>query len=332
MFHQRLVYCIFVFVIGSSSISFGQEKKLVKLRTGGGSTAAIQMPLWIAKDAGYYEKYGLDVEVISISGTSLGLQALLSGDLQIILAGGAGAVQSALSGADTVIISTMAKRLHWWIYSQPNITRMEDLKGKIFGATRFGTLSELVAQIALRRYGIDPARDITMIQTGGTVETVNALISGKIHAAAVTPPGTLHSRKAKLRELLDLSKLDIEYHASGLVTTRRFLKAHEGVAKRFLSAYIEAAARAKKDKPYALKMMRKFFRTDDRELLEESYELILKDGLDFPPYPAGIANLLLGIQDRNPKAKDANPADFVDSRLVKDLDQSGFIKSVLAAR
>jgi hypothetical protein len=110
------------------------------------------------------------------------------------------------------------------------------------------------------------------------------------------------------------------------------LKAHEGVAKRFLSAYIEAAARAKKDKPYALKMMRQFFRTDDRELLEESYKLILKDGLDFPPYPAGIANLLLGIQDRNPKAKGANPADFVDSRLVKELDQSGFIKSVLAAR
>jgi NitT/TauT family transport system substrate-binding protein len=159
MLHQRLAYCIFVFVIGFASISLGQEKKLVKLRTGGGSTAAIQMPLWIAKDAGYYEKYGLDVDVISISGTSLGLQALLSGDLQIILAGGAGAVQSALSGADTVIISTMAKRLHWWIYSQPNITRMEDLKGKIFGATRFGTLSELVAQIALRRYGIDPARE-----------------------------------------------------------------------------------------------------------------------------------------------------------------------------
>ena len=332
MSHRCFINCVFTLVICSSSLALAQEKKLIKLHTGGGSTAAIQMPLWIAKEAGYFEKQGLDVEVISISGTSLGLQALLSGSLQIILAGGPGPVQSALSGADTVIISTMAKRLHWWIYGQPSITKMEDLKGKILGATRFGTLSELVARIALRRYGVDPSRDITMIQTGGTVETVNAMISGKIHAAAVTPPATLQARKAKLRPLLDLSKLDIEYHASGLVTTRRFLKANEDVVRRFLSAHIEAAARAQKDKPYALKTMRKYFRTDDRELLEESYELVLKSGMDFPPYPAGIANVLLGIEDQIPKAKGANPEDFVDSRLVRELDQNGFIRSVLASR
>lgn len=328
----RVISAAWLLLLGVSSPSLGQEKKLIKLHTGGGSTAAIQMPLWIAKEAGYFEKHGLDVEVISISGTSLGLQALLSGSLQIILAGGPGAVQSALSGADTVIISTMAKRLHWWIYGQPNITKIEDLKGKILGATRFGTLSELVARLALRRYGIDPSKDITMIQTGGTVETVNAMIGGKIHATAVTPPATLHSRKAKLRPLLDVSKLDIEYHASGLVTTRRFLKANEDVVRRFLSAHIEAAARAQKDKPYALKIMRKYFRTDDRELLDESYDLILKNGLDFPPYPAGIANVLAGIEDQTAKAKGANPEDFVDSRWVRELDQNGFIKSVLAAR
>lgn len=322
----------FVLVLVSVSLAHGQDKKSIRIHTAGGSTAAIQMPLWIAKEAGYFEKHGLDVEVISISGTSLGLQALLSGSLQIILAGGPGAVQSALSGADTVIISTMAKRLHWWIYGQPSITKIEDLKGKILGATRFGTLSELVARMALRRHGLDPTRDITMIQTGGTVETVNAMINGKIHAAAVTPPATLHSRKAKLRPLLDVSKLDIDYHASGLVTTRRFLKTNEDIVRRFLSAHIEAAARAQKDRPYALKIVRKYFRTDDRELLDESYDLILKNGLDFPPYPAGISNVLMGIEDQTPKAKGANPEDFVDNRLVRELDQSGFIKAVLAAR
>jgi len=306
----------FFLVLVSVSIAHGQEIRTIKIRTAGVTTAAIQMPRWIAKEAGYFEKHGLDVEVISISGTSLGLQALLSGNLQIILAGGPGPVQSALSGADTVIISTMAKRLHWWIYGQPSITKMEELKGKILGATRFGTLSELVARLALRRYGIDPLRGVTMIQTGGTVETVNAMISGKIHAAAVTPPATLFARKAKLRPLLNLSKLDIEYHASGLVTTRRFLKTNEDVVRRFLAANIEAAVRAQKDKPYALKQMGKYFRTDDRELLEESYDFVLKSGTDFPPYPAGVANFLIGIEDQIPKAKGANPENFVDSRLV----------------
>jgi len=103
-------------------------------------------------------------------------------------AGGAGPVQANLSGTDTVIIATVVKKFSWWIFSQPNITRMEDLKGKVFGTTRFGTQSDLASRIALRRFGIDPERDITMVQTGGPAETVAAMVAGKVHAAAITPP------------------------------------------------------------------------------------------------------------------------------------------------
>jgi NitT/TauT family transport system substrate-binding protein len=307
-----------------------QEKKLDKIRIGGGSASATQMSMWLAKEGGFYEKNGLAVEAISIPGSSLALQAMLAGEVPIIQLGGAASILANFSGADTVIVATIVRKFLFSIFGRPGVERMEDLRGKVFGATRFGTLSDLAARFALRAYGIDPDRDITMVQTGGPAETVTAMAAGKVHAAAISPPATLQARKLKLKELLDLSKLDAEYHVNGVVTSRRYLKSHEDIVRRFLRAYIEGAARGQKDKNFALKAMGKYFRTDDKEILEESYETVIKS-FSIPPYPSirGIASLLQGLEKQNPKAKGANPEDFADSRLVRELDQSGFIKSLL---
>ena len=315
------------------SSALAQEKKLDKIRIGGGAASATQMSMWLAKEGGFYEKNGLAVEAISIPGSSLALQAMLAGEVPIIQLGGAASIQANFSGADTVIVATIVRKFLFSIFARPGVERMEDLRGKVFGATRFGTLSDLAARFALRAYGIDPDRDITMVQTGGPAETVTAMAAGKVHAAAISPPATLQARKLKLKELLDLSKLDAEYHVNGVVTSRRYLKSHEDVVRRFLRAYIEGAARGQKDKNFALKAMGKYFRTDDKEILEESYETVIKS-FSIPPYPSvrGIASLLQGLEKQNPKAKGANPDDFADSRLVRELDQSGFVKSLLSDR
>jgi NitT/TauT family transport system substrate-binding protein len=332
MVRQFAIGCVLALMFGSSVSSLAQEKKLERLRTGGGSASATQMSLWFAKEGGYYEKNGLNVEVISIPGSSLALQAMLSGELPIIQAGGAGPIQTALVGADTVVIATISKRFSWWIFSQPNLSRIEDLKGKVFGVTRFGTQSDLASRLALRRFGMDPDRDVTMVQTGGPAETVSAMAAGKVHAAAVSPPATLQARRLKLKEMLDLSKLDLDYHVNGLVTTRRYIKSNEDTVRRFVKAYVEGAARGQQDKSFAIKAMGKYFRTDDREVLEETYAMVIQSGFSFPPYPAGIAGLLQTLEGQSPKAKGVKPDDFVDTRFVRELDQSGFIKSVLGSK
>jgi len=329
-----IVFLALALAADYSSDSLAQEKRVDRIRVGGGSTSATQMSMWLAKEGGFYEKHGLSVEAISIPGSSLALQAMLAGELPIIQLGGAASIQANLSGADTVIIATIVKKFLFWIYSRPDISRMEDLKGKVFGSTRFGTLSDLASRFALRSYGIDPERDITMVQTGGPAETVTAILTGKIQAAALSPPATLQAKKAKLKELLDMSKLDAEYHINGVVTTRRYLKTNEDTVRRFMRAYIEAVARAQKDKAFAIKAMGRTFRTDDRELLDESYDLIIKSNFVLPPYPSvpGIASLLRGLEPTNPKAKGAKPEDFADSRIVRELDQSGFVKQVMAEK
>ena len=313
------------------TVASAQEKKLDKIRVGGGSASATQMSMWLAKEGNYYEKNGLNVEAISIPGSSLALQAMLAGDLPIIQLGGAASIQANFSGADTVIVATIVRKFLFWIFATPGIDRMENLKGKVFGTTRFGTLSDLAARFALRAHGIDPERDITMVQTGGPAEAITAMVGGKIHAAALSPPATLQARKLKLKELLDMSKLEAEYHINGVVTTRKFLRAQEDIVRRFLRAYIEGAARGQKDKNFALKVMGKYFRTDDKEILEESYDTTIKSNFSLPPYPSipGIASLLQGLEKQNPKAKGAKPEEFADSRLVRELDQSGFVKAAL---
>ena len=314
------------------SALIAQEKKLERLRVGGGSASAAQMSIWFAKEGGYYEKNGLNVEVISIPGSSLAIQAMLSGELPIIQAGGAGPIQAALSGSDTVILATIVKKFNWWIFGQANVVRMEDLKGKIFGVTRFGTQSDLASRIALRKAGLDPDRDVTIVQTGGPAETVTAMATGRVQAAAISPPATLQAKRFKLKALMDLTKLDVEYHVNGVVTTRRYLKANEDIARRFLRAYIEGAVRGMKDKAFAMKTMGTYFRTNDKEVLDETYELSIHNGFNVPPYPAGVADLLQDLERTVPKAKGAKPDDFIDDRLVRELDQSGFIKALLAAK
>ncbi len=329
---RLMIYGGVLLALGGSSAIMAQEKKLDRIRVGGGSASAAQMSIWFAKEGNYYDKHGLNVEVISIPGSSLAIQAMLSGELPIIQAGGAGPIQAALSGTDTVILATIVKKFNWWIFGQAGIARMEDLKGKVFGTTRFGTQSDLASRIALRKAGLEPDRDVTMIQTGGPAETVMAMATGKVHAAAISPPATLQAKRFKLKELMDLTTLDVEYHVNGVVTTRRYLKSNEDIVRRFLRAYIEGAVRAMRDRAFAIKTMGKYFRTDDKEVLDETYELSIKSGFTVPPYPAGIPALLQDLERTMPKAKGAKPDDFIDNRLVRELDQSGFVKALLAGK
>jgi ABC-type nitrate/sulfonate/bicarbonate transport system substrate-binding protein len=303
-----------------------QGKKLEKIRVGGGSVGAPQMTMWYAKEANLYEKHGLAVEAIHIPGSSMALQAMLSGEVPIIQLGGAASMQANLAGADTVIVATVLKKFLFSIFSRPEITRIADLKGKLFGATRFGTLSDFASRFALERNGLNPERDITMVQTGGQPETVMALITGKVQAAALSVPATMRAKQANMRELLDMAKLEATIHQNGVVTTRRYLKNNEDTVRRFLRAYTEGAVLAKRDKVFAARVMAKYLGTQDREMLDDAYERVTRH-LEVPPYPSveGVAVLLKTLEKTQPKAQTVNPEDFIDPRLIREIANSGFI-------
>ena len=327
---MKKTLCIITTILICAAIWFSptaaQDKKLEKIRVGGGSVGAPQMTMWFAKEAGFYEKHGLAVEAISIPGSSMALQAMLSGEVPIIQLGGTASMLANFAGADTVIVATILKKFLFSIFSRPDISRIADLKGKLFGATRFGTLSDFASRFALEKSGLNPDRDITMVQTGGQPETVLALLTGKVQAAALSVPATMRARKANMRELLDMAKLEATIHQNGVVTTRKYLKTNEDTVRRFLRAYVEGAVLAKKDKAFATRVMAKYLGTNDRELLDDAYERVMLH-LEIPPYPTaeGVGVLLKTLEKAQPKAREAKPEDFIDSRLIRELDKSGFI-------
>lgn len=324
---KAIAACLVILAIGALHGSCSaQEKKLERIRIGGGSVGAPQMTMWFAKEANFYEKHGLAVEAISIPGSSMAIQAMLSGEVPIIQLGGTASMQANLAGADTVIVATVLKKFLFSIFSRPEITRIQDLKGKLFGATRFGTLSDFASRFALEKHGLNPERDITMVQTGGQPETVVALLTGKVQAAALSVPATMRARKANMRELLDMATLEATIHQNGVVTTRRYLKTHEDTVRRFLRAYVEGAALAKKDKAFATRVMAKYLGTQDRELLEDAYDRVTQH-LEIPPYPSaeGVGVLLKTLEKSQPKARSAKPEDFLDGRLMREIEKSGFI-------
>ena len=321
-----IIALIFTGVVAWLSAAVAQDKKLERIRIGGGSVGAPQSTMWFAKEAGLYEKHGLAVEAISIPGSSMALQAMLSGEVPIIQLGGTASMQANLAGADTVIVATILKKFLFSIFSRPEITRIADLKGKLFGATRFGTLSDFASRFALEKSGLNPERDITMVQTGGQPETVLALLTGKVQAAALSVPATMRAKKSNMRELLDMAKLESVIHQNGVVTTRKYLKTNEDTVRRFLRAYIEGAVLAKKDKAFATKVMAKYLGTNEREVLDDAYERVTLH-LEIPPYPTveGVGVLLKSMEKAQPKAASAKAEDFLDGRLVREIEKSGFI-------
>ena len=294
-----------------------QDKKLERIRIGGGAVGAPQMTMWFAKEANLYEKHGLGVEAIHRPGSSMALQAMLSGEVPIIQLGGTASMQANLAGADTVIVATILKKFLFSIFSRPDITRMADLKGKLFGATRFGTLSDFASRFALEKnrpqsrtghhHGADrrPAGD------------------------GSRPPYRKSSSRRALRACNDARQekpicasfwiwrhLEATIHQNGVVTTRKYLKTNEDTVRRFLRAYIEGAALAKKDKAFATRVMAKYLGTNDREILDDAYERVVLH-LEIPPYPTveGVSVLLKTLEKAQPKARTANPEDFIDVRL-----------------
>ncbi len=202
---------------------------------------------------------------------------------------------------------------------------MADLKGKLFGATRFGTLSDFASRFALEKNDLNPDRDITMVQAGGQPETLAALLTGRVQAAALSVPAILRAKKANMREILDMAKLEATIHQNGVVTSRRFLKTNEDTVRRFLRAYIEGAALAKKDNAFATRVMAKYLGTTDREILDDAYERVTLH-LEIPPYSSreGVSVLLKALEKTQAKARGAKPEDFIDSRLVRELEENGF--------
>jgi len=300
---------------------------LQKLRLAYASvTSAFAVP-WIAKEAGIFRRRGLDVEIVYIASGPRTIQTLISGGVDVAAIGGGSGIDAKMAGADTVFVATAVNRVLLYMVAAPEIRRIEDLRGKSIGATRIGTLTDFFTRYYLRQAGLVPDRDVFIRGTGGLPETVAALRAGQIHAGTFGFPAVLQARAAGFHVLVDYATQGLRYPLSGIVVTQSMIRAREPAVRSFLEGFIEGIHRFRTDPAFAIDVMGRYMRTADRKILEES-QRVYASAFERVPYPdpEDIKLVLIQVGDNNPRARGADPREFVDPRLIREIEASGFIK------
>jgi ABC-type nitrate/sulfonate/bicarbonate transport system substrate-binding protein len=323
----RLLYagvCCFLLLVTSPVYA---AEGLAKLRVAYAAiTAAFSIP-WVAKEAGIFQRHGLDVELVYIAAGSRAVQTLVGGSIDVAAIGGPAGVDAKLAGADTIYVAIPVNRVIVFTVAAPQIQRVEELRGKSIGVTRIGTVTDFFTRLYLRQNGLVPDRDVMIRQTGGLPETVAALKAGQIHAGTFGFPAVLHARAAGFHVLVDYNTQGFRYPLSSIVVTQKLLRTQESVMRRFLEAHIEAVHRFRADPGVAMNVIGKYTQTADRSILEET-QRVYASVFQRVPYP-DVEDMKLGltqVSETNPRARGADPHDFVDGRLLREIEASGFVK------
>jgi NitT/TauT family transport system substrate-binding protein len=254
-------------------------------------------------------------------------------ELSIAQIGGTAVVDARLAGADMVYVASTIDSMVASIYSLSSIKKIEDLKGKKIGVTRFGAITDFFARFALKSKGLVADRDVGIVQSNDLPNTLTLLKTGAIQAGVLVAPVTAQARKMGFSELVDMTKIGGSFPFNGVVATRDYLKSNENrdVLQRFLKAYVEGISVALKNRPFTLKVIGEYTRTTDPELLEETYQVNVAKAFLKVPYPSveGFKTILDFVAEtRDPKAKTIDPKSLLDASYVKQLEDSGFIKSL----
>ena len=285
--------------------------------------------IWVAKDARLFDKHGLDATVIYISGSVRGIQAILAGEIPIGEGGGPGLTSARLAGGDVVAIAGNINVLPYYLVAQPSIKKPEDLKGKIGGNHIAGTTAEFALRVGLKKLGLNPAKDVNLRVIGGSIDRMVALQKGIVNFTVVTEAGKVMAEKLGFPMIVDMAALEIPFPQNGVYTSTRLIREQPDVIRRYMRAYVEAIYFFKTHKEESIKIMQKYSRVNDRNPVEESWDWHARFIPDAPYPPAdGYQLVLQDMAEKNPKAAQANVKDYIDSRFIKELEDSGFIKSL----
>jgi NitT/TauT family transport system substrate-binding protein len=306
-----------------------------KVRVGLSALSATSGSLWVAEEKGLFTKHGIDAEVIFVGGGAARVVgSLIAGDIQFATGGGDAIIRAALRGADVISVASPLIKGLQRVMARADIKSPEELKGKKVGITRFGSASHLVILLALRRWGMRPD-EVQILQVESSPAMLASLDNRGIDAAVLTMPSFFVAEERGYRVLADLGEMDIYYLQNTLDTTRGYLRRHRDHALRFTKGMIEGIAYFKKNKKESLEVLRKKLRIQSEQeknykYLESSYHLLASKYYSEIPYPStrAIQTSLEFLAADEPKAKGADAKSFMDESLIKEIEASGFIKTL----
>jgi len=290
---------------------------LRKLKIAYSTQAASFLPVYVAKEAGIYAKHGLDVEISYTRDGPTTLAALVSGEMQAIETGDPAIVNSGLQGGDAEWVAVGVPRPPVVLIAQPEITSVEDLRGKTVGVTTLGSLTNLFAEYVLRQHGLDPKKDATVVAVGGGPEGLAALLTKKIDAGLYTAPQDSEALAQGKKMLVDLRK-EYPFPGTGIAVRKSYASQNAATVRDMVQSYSEGVAEFKRNRDIAQRLIKSVIGISDDKLLQASYDdaaALLSENV--APVRDQLATELDILAPTNPKAKDAKPEDFYDDKFAK---------------
>ncbi len=318
-----------VFIFGvMPAISSAQEKPLKKIYWGVTSISASNWIPWLAKEAKIYEKNGLDVELVVLRGSGQTSTAILAGSIFAAPVALPTVMLADLGGADLVNVAHTVPGVQSKLLVKQEIKRPEDLKGKRIATSSLGSLGDFLFRYILRKHGVDPNRDVTWLSIGTPPERLQALASGAIDAADVSYPSDAQGERMGYHAIFDARK-EVVYPSMSIVTRKKTVQEDRDTVARMIRAHVEGIAYFKTHKDFSLKVLSQYLRTNDRELLEGSYEIYKQDFISVPyPIMKGLEATYDYVATTKPEIRDHKPEEFMDPSFIAELDKSGFIKKL----
>lgn len=285
------------------------------------------MYAFVTRDARLWQKHNSDPRVVLFEAGSILAQAMLSGDVKMSVSSGPAVIASRSQGADTIIVAAFVNTLPYSLVSAKAITKWDQLKGKRIAISRFGSGTDTAIRLALRKFGLNPIKDVTILQMGSQPDRVRALAAGSIEATLVSPPLDLTAKKQGYNILVNLADLGIAYPQQVIETTDRFIRENPLGIKNFLKGFIEGVHWAAAHKEETKKLIAKYLKVDDAELLEATYQSYV-EVTDYSGFAKleGVQNAMDEVAQRVAVVKTKKPEDFVDTRFLKELEREGFFK------
>ena len=282
----------------------------------------------LAKQLGLFKKYGLDVEIVYIPGGSTVVQAMVAGDVHFGRGSSNEVVSAHLAGFPLKIISSLINKFVYSFVTPMSVTKPQDLKGKTVAVSRFGSGSDFITRMALKSWGLDPVKDVTILQVGNSPDRLAAIASGKVHGSILSLSQTPRAKKLGLRSLADLSQIDAEYPQGVLYVSSALIAKRPDLIREFMKAYVEGIQQFKTNLPAAYSVIEKNTGLKDQGEIEEYHSILTKNFLLSNPMPtvAGIKTVLEDLGARNPKIRELKPEDLIDTRFLRELRDNGFIK------
>jgi NitT/TauT family transport system substrate-binding protein len=291
--------------------------------------------LWVAKEAGLFDRNGLDVRLIFIQSSPTNIQALINNDVQISISGSVGVVNSALAGLDLIFIGGMYQSMLYHLIGDASIHSPKDLKGKKIGVSRFGSSSHYAIQAVLEKFGIDPEKDVTILQVGSENVRAAAVAKGGIQATVITPPLNPAYKKLGLHTVISLKEAGIPYLSDAMIVRRSYYTGNPRPVRRFLRAMVEGFAFYKKpeNKSTVMKVLAKYQGLDpqrDSELLNETRDVFANEFYSRVPQVTreGLVAVIKDIGRKNPEILKLNPDKMIDDSYLVEMEKSGFVASL----